>query len=119
VQEEKEEVEELKEGEVIIKPLFTFENPGLTGGRQITGIDINATNEELIAVSYGEYDINCQDDSMLKPGLLCFWTLKNPTYPELIIETKYSITCCAFAKRHKNWIAIGDSHGNIAIYDIQ
>lgn len=73
----------------------------------------------MIAVSYGEYDINCVDDSTLKKGLLCFWTLKNPTFPEFHITTEHSITCCAFASKRKNWIAIGDSHGNIAIYNVQ
>jgi len=71
-----------------------------------------------VAVGYGEYDINCIDDSKLKCGMLCFYTLKNPTGPELYIKTDHSIVCCAFAKRKKNFIAVGDSHGNIAIYDI-
>ena len=73
----------------------------------------------MIAVGYGEYDISCIDDNKLKPGLLCFWTLKNPTYPELTITTEHSITCCAYAKKKKNYIAVGDSHGNIAIYNVQ
>jgi len=37
----------------------------------------------------------------------------------LHIKTDHSITCCAFASKRKNWIAVGDSHGNIAIYNIQ
>jgi dynein intermediate chain 1, axonemal len=118
-EEKKEEEDEPKVGQVGIKSLFSFENADLIQGRQITAIDVSDANEELIAVSYGEFDISCTDESTLKPGLLCFWTLKNTKYPELTIESKYSITCCAFAKRHKNWIAVGDSHGNIAIYNIQ
>jgi WD40 repeat protein len=27
--------------------------------------------------------------------------------------------CCAYAKKRKNYVAVGDSHGNIAIYNIQ
>jgi len=50
---------------------------------------------------------------------LCFWTLKNPKYPELYIKTDHSVTCCAYAKKKKNWMAVGDSHGNIAIYNVQ
>lgn len=43
----------------MIKPLFTFERSDLTEGRQITCIDINSANPDLIAVGYGEYDIAC------------------------------------------------------------
>lgn len=82
-------------------------------------MDINEMNPDLIAVGYGEYDINCVDNSKLKPGLLCFWTLKNPNFPEKIIQTEYSITACQFSKKSPNLIAVGDSHGNIAIYNVQ
>jgi WD40 repeat protein len=33
-------------------------------------------------------------DKELKNGYLCFWTLKNPTFPEKFIKTDHSITCC-------------------------
>ena len=82
-------------------------------------MDINELNPDLIAVGYGEYDINCVDDSKLKQGLLCFWTLKNPNFPEKIITHEHSITACQFSKKNPNLIAIGDSHGNIAIYNIR
>lgn len=113
------EEEEVKEGTCAIKPLFTFECADLTENRQITCIDINSANQDLVAVGYGEYDISCIDDKKLKQGLLCFYTLKNPNFPELHIKTEHSITCCSFARKKKNLIAIGDSHGNIAIYNIQ
>jgi WD40 repeat protein len=82
-------------------------------------MDINEANPDLIAVGYGEYDISCIDDSTLKKGLLCFWTLKNPNFPEKIITHDHSITCCSFSKKSPHLIAIGDSHGNIAIYNIR
>lgn len=55
-EEEKKVEEELKEGEVVIKQLFTFECD-FTQGRQVTCIDINSKNPDLIAAGYGEYDI--------------------------------------------------------------
>lgn len=51
--------------------------------------------------------------------MLCFWTLKNPNFPEKIIRHEHSITCCSFSKKSPHLIAIGDSHGNIAIYNIR
>ena len=74
-------------------------------------------NPDLIAVGYGEYDIDCT--KTLREGLLCFWTLKNPNFPEKIIKTDHSITCCQFSKKNPHLIAVGDSHGNIAIYNIR
>lgn len=123
--EKKKEEEEKKEGEnedavdkISVKPLFTFQCD-ITAGRQVSCMDINEANPDLIAVGYGEYDISCEDDSTLKKGLLCFWTLKNPDFPEKIIQHDHSITCCSFSKKSPHLIAIGDSHGNIAIFNIR
>ena len=104
------------ENAVTLKPLFKFEFD-ITENRQVSCIDINVANPDLIAVGYGEYDIDCTQK--LKEGLLCFWTLKNPNFPEKIIKTEHSITCCQFSKKSPHLIAVGDSHGNIAIYNVK
>lgn len=109
----------MKEGQTYLKHLFTFESASLTAGRQVSCMDISVSNPDLIAVGYGEYDISCKDDSLLKPGLLCFWTLKNPNYPEKIFQSEHSITCCEFSQKSPHLIAVGDSHGNIAIYNVR
>jgi hypothetical protein len=123
--EEKKGADEDKEGkdgaldakdEVQLKPLFKFQFD-VTEGRQVSCIDINVANPDLVAVGYGEYDIDCT--KTLKEGMLCFWTLKNPNFPEKIIKTEHSITCCQFSKKNPHLIAVGDSHGNIAIYNVR
>jgi hypothetical protein len=60
--EDKKEEEEVKEGQVYLKPLFTFKCD-LTEGRCVSCIDINQANPDLIAVGYGESDINITDNS--------------------------------------------------------
>ena len=50
-----------------------------------------------------------------KKGIIAFWTLKNPNFPERIIYTESSVTCCEFSKKNPNLIAVGDSMGNISI----
>ena len=117
-EEEKKDEEEFKDDEVHLIPLFNFECP-ITEGRFVSSIDINIANPDLIAVGYGENDINTTNDDHLKPGLLCFWTLKNPKFPEKIIKTDNSITCCQFSKKQPHLIAVGDSNGNIAIYNVK
>jgi len=120
-EDEKKEEDKDKEGldskdETSLKALFKFQFD-ITEGRQVSCIDINVANPDLIAVGYGEYEIDCT--KTLKEGLLCFWTLKNPNFPEKIIKTEHSITCCQFSKKNPHLIAVGDSHGNIAIYNIR
>jgi len=102
--------------EVSLSHLFKFKCD-ITDGRQVSCMDINVANPDLIAVSYGEFDIDCT--KTLKQGILAFWTLKNPTFPEKIIYHDHSITYCQFSKKNPHLIAIGDSHGNIAIFNVR
>jgi hypothetical protein len=89
--EEENEKDKEDENAVTLKHLFKFEFD-ITEGRQVSCMDINDANPDLIAVGYGEFDIDCT--KTLKEGLLCFWTLKNPKFPEKIIKTEHSITTC-------------------------
>jgi hypothetical protein len=43
---------------VTLKCLFKFDCD-ITEGRQVSCIDINSANPDLIAVAYGEFDIDC------------------------------------------------------------
>lgn len=83
---EREAAEEAKEDgdSVKLKHLFKFEY-NRTEGRNVSCMDVNTINHDLLAVGYGEYEIDCPDKP--KPGLLCFWTLKNPQFPEKIYQT--------------------------------
>ena len=96
-EEKKEEELEVVDNEdlniVDLTHLFKF-RCDLTDGRQVSCIDINSTNKDLIAVAYGEFDIIQTDSKLLKQGILAFWTLKNPSFPEKIIYWDHSITSC-------------------------
>lgn len=108
VEEVDKSVEDTKK--VTLQHLFKF-RCDITDGRQVSSIDINSVNPDLIAVGYGEYDIDCTQT--MNNGIIAFWTLKNPTFPEKIIFTDHSVTCLQFSKKNPHWIAAGDSHGNI------
>lgn len=77
-------------------------------------MDWNIANPDLLAVSYGE-----PEHDSPKQGILAFWTLKNPSFPEKIFYTANCLTYCEFSKRNPNLIATGDTHGNISIFDIK
>ena len=99
-----------------LRPLFEYECGDLTSGRYISSMDWNSRNPDLLAASYGEFTPEIYES---KPGLLMFWTLKNPKFPERIIRTNSRITTCNFSKRNPNLIAIGDYEGSISIFDLR
>lgn len=117
-EEESEEEDEYKDEKdpIRVKPLFKFECD-FTKNRNITCMDFNKTNPDLLAVAYGEYDMNKTDSK--NKGLVAFWTLKNPNFPEKMINTEHSITALEFSTLTPNLIAVGDSCGGIMIFDVQ
>ena len=99
---------------VMVKKLFTY-SCNDTKGRNVSGLDWNKANPDLLAATYGEFE-SIKDS---KPGLLCLWTLKNPEYPERIYEHPVRLTCCNFSKSNPYLIAVGGYDGNISIYDLR
>jgi WD40 repeat protein len=93
--------------------LFKFECD-VTKDRTVSSSDWNSVNQDLLAVSYGEFDFNSNQD-----GILAFWTLKNPSFPERIIRYPSRITTCQFSKNNPNLIAGGTHNGIVAIWDIR
>lgn len=52
-------------------------------------------------------------------GILAFWTLKNPSYPERVIHTESRILTCKFSESNPNLIAAGTMDGGVLIFDIR
>ncbi len=90
-----------------------------TKGRYVSCMDWNEANPDLLAVSYGGPDHSLCLDPERNDGLLLFWTLKNPKFPERTIKTTSRITACEFSKRSPNLIAVGDYDGGVSIYDLR
>lgn len=80
----------------------------------MSSADWNPVNRDLLATTYGELDLDIN-----KNGLVMFWTLKNPSYPERIIKTNSKLTCCKFSEQNPNLLATGSYDGIVAIYDIR
>jgi len=116
----------------VLENLFKF-NCDLTQDRTVSCADWNPVNKDLLAVTYGELDLNVN-----KNGMVMFWTLKNPSYPERIIKTpsrkflilfllhfsngifkKIGLTSCKFSEMNPNLLATGSYDGIVAIYDIR
>lgn len=65
-------------------------------------------------MSYGEYN-----HIIHKEGMLMFWTLKSPKFPERIITAPTGITSCQFSRSNPHLIATGSYDGVVAIYDVR
>lgn len=114
-QKEKDDKEEdpNKDPSNILQLLFKF-TCDITKGRTASCADWNWVNPDLLAVTYGEIDLMNN-----LGGLLVFWTLKNPNYPERVIELPSRAMCCKFSPRNPNLIGVGMYDGVVAIYDIR
>lgn len=99
-----------------LQDLFCFEAAQLTQGMTVTCAEWNRTNQDLLAVSYGDTVPVPADDS---GGLVLFWSLKNPTYPERVIRTREGVTALHFSSAHPNMVAAGTHDGAVMMWDLR
>jgi WD40 repeat protein len=52
-------------------------------------------------------------------GLVLFWSLRNPDYPEKILRTAHSVTSLDFSKQRPMILAVGLSNGDVNVYDVK
>lgn len=96
-----------------LERLWAFSSE-LTRGRNISSMAWNKKNPDLLAVGYGDFDVRNQ-----KPGLVCCWSLKNPTWPERVFHCESAVTALDFSASKPNLLAVGMHDGCIALYNVQ
>lgn len=94
--------------------LFTFERDALTKNLPVTCAEWNAENKDLLAVSYGNANSVTSEE-----GLVLFWSLKNPNYPERVLKTNTGVTSLSFSKVTPNLVSAGMHDGTVAIWDLR
>ena len=52
-------------------------------------------------------------------GLVLFWSLRNPDYPEKILRTPHAVTALDFSKLNPMTLAVGLYNGDINIYNVK
>eukprot|EP00397_Hematodinium_sp_SG-2012_P015618 GEMP01015910.1.p1 GENE.GEMP01015910.1~~GEMP01015910.1.p1 ORF type:complete len:689 (+),score=130.35 GEMP01015910.1:117-2183(+) len=97
-----------------LEDLFCFKTAELTKNMATTSAQWNRSNQDLLAVSYGNTTKNGGSN-----GALLFWSLKNPTYPERVILTSSGVSAIAFSQLHPNMIAAGMMDGQVCIWDLR
>ncbi|XP_071346282.1 dynein axonemal intermediate chain 4-like isoform X2 [Trachinotus anak] len=95
-----------------LEPLWSF-SCELSRGRSVSSMAWNRKNPDLLAVGYGE-----SDSSNQKPGLVCCWSLKNPTWPERVLLCDAAVTSLDFSASSPGQLAVGLHDGTITIYNV-
>ncbi|TVK90645.1 WD repeat-containing protein 78 [Bagarius yarrelli] len=112
VEEDSVEVEEEDLDSPALEFLWSY-SCELTKGRNVSCMAWNKKNPDILAVGYGEFGFRNQ-----KPGLVCIWSLMNPTWPEEIINFKDGVFSLDFSAFKPSQLAVGLYDGTIAIYSV-
>jgi hypothetical protein len=111
-----------------IKKLFSFQYDPLVRGRSVTAMAWNAVNSDILAVSYGRLEFNLgvnshkigtKADEDLAGGLVLFWSLRNPEYPEKFLRTPHPVTSLDFSRLSPMLLAVGCYNGDVLVYDVK
>eukprot|EP00873_Tetraselmis_striata_P040142 jgi/Tetstr1/460406/TSEL_000083.t1 len=105
--------DQFREGEGTLLPLWKFFTDKAKK-KHITSICWNPEYLDMFAVSYGSYDFMKQGS-----GLVCIYSLKNPSHPEFTFQTDSGVMCCDFHKEKSNLLAVGLYDGTVMVYDIR
>ncbi|XP_021357604.1 dynein intermediate chain 2, ciliary-like [Mizuhopecten yessoensis] len=105
--------DEYRENEGTLLPLwrFTFEKAKKLA---VTSLCWNPKYKDLYAVSFGSYDFMKQGN-----GMILFYSLKNPSYPEFIYETDSGLMCLDVHPDHPYLVVVGYYDGSVGVFNIE
>ena len=106
--------DEYKEKEGTLLPLWTFQHKKKEG-LEITGLQWSPKYADLFGASYGSFDFYANSKFS---GFLCFFSLKNQSYPEYICTASSGITCMDIHPKYSYMVVAGLFDGNIAVYNL-
>eukprot|EP00898_Chlorokybus_atmophyticus_P006622 jgi/Chlat1/6961/Chrsp52S06647 len=86
----------------------------LTKGRNVSCMAWNAVKCDLLAVGYGQFEFGPH-----VAGLVAFWSLQNPTYPEWSFSTRTGVTALHFCKSSPNLLGVGLKDGTVGVWDVR
>ena len=96
-----------------VLPLWRFSTEK-SRRKHVTSICWNPKYNDLFAVGYGSYDFLKQST-----GLICCYTIKNPTWPEYQYTTESGVMCLDFHPKYPALLAVGCYDGTVMVFDIR
>ncbi|XP_030376775.1 dynein intermediate chain 1, axonemal [Scaptodrosophila lebanonensis] len=106
--------DEFREGEGNLLPLWKFQYEK-TKKMSVTDIIFNPCYYDLFAVCFGSHDFMKQANE----GYLCLFTVKNPSFPDYIIQTDCGVMCCDIHPNYPFLVVVGLYDGNVAVYNLR
>lgn len=95
-------------------PLWRFTNDK-TKRKQVTSLEWNPVYHDMFAVSFGSFEFLKQQAG----GAVAIYSLKNPKFPELLIQTDFTVCCVAWNKAKPALLAVGMYDGTVGIMDVR
>jgi len=96
-----------------VLPLWRF-TTDKSRRKNVTAMCWNPRYKDLFACAYGSYDFLKQTS-----GLICCFTIKNPTWPEYAFTTESGVMCIDFHPTAPALIAVGCYDGTVMVFDIR
>uniref|UniRef100_A0A3B4VKL8 Dynein, axonemal, intermediate chain 1, paralog 1 n=1 Tax=Seriola dumerili TaxID=41447 RepID=A0A3B4VKL8_SERDU len=105
--------DEFRDQEGTLLPLWKFQYDKAKG-LSVTALCWNKKYLDLFAVGMGSYDFSKQGH-----GMLVFYTLKNPSFPEYIYPTNSGVLCLDIHDQRSYLVAVGFYDGCVAVYNLK
>nr|XP_039272582.1 dynein intermediate chain 2, ciliary-like [Styela clava] len=80
----------------------------------VTSLCWDPKYNDLFAVGHGSYDFTKQGR-----GMLLFYSLKNPSYPEYVYSTESGVMCLDIHPDYPYLISVGFYDGSVGVYNVQ
>jgi len=103
--------DQFREGEGTLLPLWKFYNEKAKG-KHVTAVGWNPQYPDLFAVGYGSYEFMKQGS-----GMLCLYSLKNPSYPEYTWTTLSGVMCVDWHPTEPALLCVGLYDGSVCVYE--
>lgn len=104
--------DEYRPGEGTLLPLWKFQHDAAK--KHVTSLAWNPKYDDLFAVGYGSFNFMKQSS-----GVICIFSLKNPTTPEYKFTTESGVMCLHFHPENGNLLAVGCYDGSVAVFDVR
>jgi len=105
------DADEFRDQEGTLLPLwkFTYEK---SKKLSVTSLAWNRKYVDLFAVAYGSYDFLKQSK-----GLILLYSLKNPSFPEMVYNTESGVMSLDIHPEYPNLIAVGFYDGTVGVFN--
>lgn len=105
--------DEYRDGEGTCLPLWKF-NYERSKRMTVTAISWSPKYSDLFAVGHGSYDFLKQSS-----GMVCLYSLKNPSFPEHVYATDHGVMCLDIHPAYCHLIVVGFYDGSIGVFNLE